>query len=318
MTPIEQFQGFGVAAAVSAALKTGLLSEIAKNPAEDGELARRLGLDPRAVSLVLDVLASLGLVRRDGARVVLGEVTEATARGPGGARLTLEMWGHVERFLQTGEPFVLMDQDPDARELAYRDVVADLAAMFEGPARELAAKLSTAPRRVLDVGCGSGVWGLAIAERHPDASVTGLDLPAVLETFRARARALSLSGRAHTLPGNMHDTTLPEAGFDLVVIANVIRLEPPPVAESLLRRLARAVAPGGSLVVVDALAGGTPAREHERRLYALHLGLRTRTGEVHRPEAVARWLTAAGLSDVTAIDFAEGRGGLGAMLARKP
>ncbi|MFO0630546.1 MAG: hypothetical protein U0325_33650 [Polyangiales bacterium] len=39
--------------------------------------------------------------------------------------------------------------------------------------------------------------------------------------------------------------------------------------------------------------------------------------EVHRPEAVARWLTAAGLSDVTAIDLAEGRGGLGALQARK-
>ena len=58
---------------------------------------------------------------------------------------------------------------------------------------------------VLDIGCGSGVWGLAFAERDPAVRVTGCDLPGVLESFQARAREVGLSDRTALLPGDIHD-----------------------------------------------------------------------------------------------------------------
>jgi 2-polyprenyl-3-methyl-5-hydroxy-6-metoxy-1,4-benzoquinol methylase len=311
---IEQF---GIAAAIAAAARTGLLAELTRGPTSDAELARRLGLDLRATSLVLDALQTLEVVRREGDRVEPGRALLAAAKVPGGYELTLNMWAHTEEFLRTGEPFILMDRSPAEREKVYRNIVGGLAALFEEPARELAARLPLRPAKILDVGCGSGVWSLALAERHPGAHVYGLDLPAVLENFKARAAALSLTDRAHTIPADMHESEIPAGAYDLVIIANVLRLETPDRAARIVQRFAAGVAPGGALLVIDALAGGTPERERGRAFYALHLGLRTKTGQVHSPATISGWLAQAGLSKITAVDIADGAGGVGGLLATR-
>lgn len=318
---IDPMELFAVASVMSATQETGLLHALLSGPRAAHEIAADLGLDSRAATLVLDALVTLGVAARE------GDAYDASPRlkplagpfGQAGAGMA-KLWGHLPAFLRTGEPFMRTDGTPAEREASYRTMVSWLARMVEAPARELAGKLGEAPSRVLDVGCGSGVWSLSIAERFPGTHVTGQDLPAVLESFLARAEALGLAGRAATIPGDMHAVTLPAGAFDLVVIANVLRLEPPERASALLARLATAVAPGGALLVVDALAGGTPERERARALYALNLALRTRGGQVHSPGEITAWLAAAGLGDVRAIDFDDGSvgpGALGALLARK-
>lgn len=307
----------GASAAIAAALRTGLLQQLASGRTTAAELAARCSLDPRATALVLDLLACEGLATRDGDGFAPGPVLVALGHGPGGYALSLGLWAHTETFLRTGEPYVAMDRAPAERETAYRDVVAGLAALFDAPARDLATRLELEPARILDVGCGSGVWSLAIAERTPGAHVTGLDLPAVLAHFEARARDRGLAGRIATIPGDMHASELPAAAFDLVVIANVLRLDPPDRAAALVRRIAGAVAPGGALLVVDALASGTPARELARAAYALHLGLRTREGQVHAPDTIRGWLADAGFSSTSAVDVASGAGAIGALLSHR-
>jgi hypothetical protein len=156
---------------------------------------------------------------------------------------------------------------------------------------------------------------LAIAQRHTAAHVTGLDLPAVLENFTARADALGLTDRVSRLPGDMHEVEIGAGRFDLAIIANVLRLETPERAAELVARVAKGVAPGGALVVVDALSDGTPDGALGLALYALHLGLRTRSGQVHSAEAISSWLARAGFPHVSPIKLSGGAGFVGALFA---
>ncbi|KAF2241609.1 S-adenosyl-L-methionine-dependent methyltransferase [Trematosphaeria pertusa] len=39
------------------------------------------------------------------------------------------------------------------------------------------------PQRVLDLGCGTGIWCIDIADEHPAAEVTGIDLSPIQPTF---------------------------------------------------------------------------------------------------------------------------------------
>ncbi len=250
---------FATASVLWTARETGLIRALHSGPRPAAAYADELGLDPRAAQLVLEALVTIDIARREGDRFEASPRLGPSRRPEWLASASLEsIWSHAPSFLRTGQPFTRMDGAPAEREASYAGTVAELGKLVEPIARELASKLPMTPARVLDVGCGSGVWSLSIAERFPEARVTGQDLPTVLDSFTARAASLGLTDRAATLPGDMHAVSLPTGTFDLVVIGNVLRLETPERARALLAKLATAVAPGGALLVVDALAGGTP------------------------------------------------------------
>ena len=137
----------------------------------------------------------------------------------------------------------------------------------------------------------------------------------------ARAAEMGVSGRVATIEGDMHIVAIPQGQWDLVVIANVLRLEPADRARALVARAAGALRPGGSLLVVDALASGNPAAEQARAVYALHLAMRTRSGRVHTASELSRWMQDAGCEPPREIRFdgvGMAAGALGALIAGKP
>jgi hypothetical protein len=84
----------------------------------------------------------------------------------------------------------------------------------------------------------------------------------------------------------------------------------------LLERLARALAPDGELVVVDALGGGTPEREAARALYRLHLSLRTAEGTVHDRPTIEEFVRRGGLHAADFIEVEAWPRSIGAIVAR--
>ena len=187
--------------------------------------------------------------------------------------------------------------------------------MWQDAAVRLADGLAGHGPRVLDVGCGAGTWSLELAARRTDVQVTGVDFAPVLDAFEGRARSLGLGSRVSVLPGNAHDVSLQAGVFDVAILGNLLRLEPVARAASLVTRAAACLAPGGQLVVVDALAHGSPTAERDRAVYALHLGMRSPEGAVHAPALVHQWLLDAGLRDPGWLDLGEGPGALAAIRA---
>ena len=47
---------------------------------------------------------------------------------------------------------------------------------YVGPIEEVLNAPSDRKRRVLDIGCGSGIWTIQIADDFPDVEVVGCDL----------------------------------------------------------------------------------------------------------------------------------------------
>jgi len=106
------------------------------------------------------------------------------------------------------------------------------------------------PRRILDLGCGTGSTTLLLKQAFPQAEVIGLDLsPYML------AVAAYKSDRAGQFPtwqqGNAEDTGLPAGNFDLVTATLLFHETPPAASQSILREAYRLLMPGGSLLVLD-------------------------------------------------------------------
>lgn len=110
------------------------------------------------------------------------------------------------------------------------------------PARDLLARVPlTAPRRVVDMGCGPGNSTELLVERFPEAEAIGLDSsPNMLAEARVR------------LPGVRFEAAdaaswVPEAGTDLVFANAIYQWVPEHLA--VFPRLVAALPPGGVLAV---------------------------------------------------------------------
>ncbi len=110
------------------------------------------------------------------------------------------------------------------------------------PAAELLARVRlTAPRLVVDLGCGPGNSTELLAHRFPDAEVVGIDTSdAMLEAARRRlpGRTFTKADAAQWVPDRAPDLIYANAALQWV-----------PDHASLLPRLFGLLAPGGSLAV---------------------------------------------------------------------
>jgi SAM-dependent methyltransferase len=109
--------------------------------------------------------------------------------------------------------------------------------------------LPAAPKRVLDLGTGTGLAAFVAARRFPEAEVVGVDLaPGMVEQARQRTPP-ELAERVRFEQGDAAKLPFEDAAFDLVQLANMI---------PFFDELARVTAPGGHLVLSFSAGPETP------------------------------------------------------------
>src|SRR3984893_4743629 len=122
------------------------------------------------------------------------------------------------------------------------------------PAAEFIARLTgtpdSKPSRVLNIAAGHGMFGITIARHNPNAQVTALDCPAVLEVAQQNAKRFGVADRYTVRPGSAFDADLGE-GYDYVLLTNILHHFDPPGCEKLLGRVHSALKPGGSAVTLE-------------------------------------------------------------------
>ena len=106
------------------------------------------------------------------------------------------------------------------------------------------------PRRILDLGCGTGSTTLMLKQAFPQAQVIGLDLsPYMLVMAEHKAKTAGLN--IQWCHGNAEETGFPEASFDLVTASLLFHETPPTAAKSILREGFRILTAGGEVLILD-------------------------------------------------------------------
>ncbi len=163
--------------------------------------------------------------------------------------------------------------------------------------------------RVLEVGCGHGLFSGYLARRAPGLEVLGVDIDAQKIAVAAAAEPLD-GGRLRFAVGA--SGSVPDGPWDAVVLVDVLYLLDEAGQRALLKSCAAVLAPGGVLVVKDmATRPRWKARWNalQEALSVRVLGITAGSPEFAfvDPDERARWLVAAGLRDVRMRRLDRGR-----------
>ncbi len=118
-------------------------------------------------------------------------------------------------------------------------------------------EVAPTPRRILDLGTGTGVVALALAERYPAAVVVGVDISGGMIDEARRKLSPELADRVSFEVGDAAALPFPDGDFDLVVLSNMI---------PFFDELARVTAPGAMLVLSYSRGDETPIYVPPERL----------------------------------------------------
>jgi SAM-dependent methyltransferase len=251
-----------------------------------GELVERIACRrPDRLRAWLGVGADVGELRRNGDRYrVVGIRGRALAAGDGlltaHYRSMLEYqvgpYAELDELLADEPGHGRGDLDRYADDIAQVSLAA--APFVSSMVRTTVAELR--PTRILDVGCGTGIYTRVALESDAGAQVDGIDLAEdVIQAARSDLDDAGLSSRAQLHVGDVRDW-LPVSGarFELVMLLNNIYYFDYRLRQDLYRQLGESLVEGGQLLVVTMTAPGSVAAAH------LHFMLCCQEGTASLPE----------------------------------
>jgi ubiquinone/menaquinone biosynthesis C-methylase UbiE len=134
----------------------------------------------------------------------------------------------------------------EAEFLTDKDAVRGHFNKFTRKAFEMLPKLDKP--RILDIGCGSGVATMELAELS-NGLITALDIdPVSIDSLARKIQAAGLSGRLKAITGSMFDMGFPEESFDVIWAEGSIQFVG---FERGLHEWSKLLKPGGCLAVHD-------------------------------------------------------------------
>ncbi|WP_424363167.1 methyltransferase [Methylocystis parvus] len=302
--------GFVYSQVLFACARLKLFEALAGGPLTVADIAARLDLSEEAARRLLDAAASLDLAeRRAGGRYGLGQLGAAFL----GNRAALSLVEHQPAlYNDLADPMALLRGEKRAA-LAdywpYSDLEQPKALGAEQVAPYSALMAASQPmvaqealdaydmsqhKRLMDVGGGEGVFLCAASERAKDLQLMLVDLPAVAERARARFEAAGVTARAEIHGRDFLRDELPK-GADVVTLIRIVHDQDDARALALLKNIRRAVEPGATLLIIEAMSGvkGAEPLDAYYGFYTLAMG----RGEPRRVEEIEALLRQAGFGE---------------------
>ncbi len=267
------------------------------------------GATTGATERLLDVLVSLGFLHKRGDVYANAPLAvRFLAKGsPDDARDALKHNLSLWRRWSTLTDAVRAGHAVGVPEMAERGddwTVPFIAAMHRGAAQRaplvVQAVGTEGVQRMLDVGGGSGAYSIAFARASATLRAEILDLPTVLPIAARHVVEAGLADRVATRPGDLRADEL-GSGYDLVLLSSICHMLGPDENRDLLSRAARALAPGGRVVVSDFVLDENGTAPRQAVLFSINMLVGTPSGRSYRESEYREFLGAAGLVGVERV-----------------
>ncbi len=308
-------RGFRPAKILMVATELGLFDHL-EEPRTATEVAAKVKADPRAVGILLNGLAAVGVVLKEGERFKNGEAAsrflvhgKEDYRGAiiRHMKHTWFGWTELSRTVVTGKApdrksEQWLDRNPWAEDDWMRDFIWGMHAIARDLAPQVAAKLHlSGVRHLLDLGGGPATYAITFAQANPQLKATAFDLPGPCEIARENIALHGLTDRVDTLAGNFLEDDI-GTGYDLIWASQILHSHDEAQCRLIIRKCVEALTSSGRLAIQDFFLNDDGYTPPEAALFSVHMLAVTPGGRSYKHREVSEWMVAAGLSTLQHIE----------------
>lgn len=312
VTP-ELFWDTMIAFQRSAILKTAveleIFTHIAKGQTTAGTIAEAAGAAERGIRIICDSLTVIGFLKKTGTEYSLTDSTatfldKSSPAYIGGAvefilspqqkRGFEDLTGAVRR----GGSAISGDasMDPES-EMWVTFARAMMPLMF--PTAQMVAEHvgfdADRKLKVLDIAAGHGIYGIAVAQKYPNAVVYGTDWGNVLTVAEENANKFGVADRYHTIPGNAFDTDF-GGDYDVILVPNFLHHFDPADNEKFIRKLHAALNDSGKVITAEFVPNEDRVSPPPAAMFAVVMLAATPAGDAYTYPELKQMFENAGFS----------------------
>jgi SAM-dependent methyltransferase len=305
LVPVAMLEGYApvYARAIVTATKLGMFDALGAEGRSATAVAERCGTNGRATEKLLNLLVTMRyLAYRDGTYRLAGHARRwLLADAPSSIRDVILMkeleWRWIDRlesFVEDGRPLdvhgTMSTDDWGAYQRGMRAQANPLA-----PVLARRVPVPAGATEMLDIGGSHGYFSVAICRRHAGLRATVLDLPQAVEHAAPLLEREGMGDRVVLRAGDALTDDLGDAVYDLILAFSLVHHFDDETNRQLVRKAARALRPGGYLVIGDAPRPPSPGKGGQQgAFFDLYFALTSESG-LWSFDEMRSWQVDAGL-----------------------
>ncbi len=293
-----------------AGVKLDLFTAIGGSQLTNEEIAQKLNVDKRGVTMLLNAFSAMNLlVKKD----------DKYSNTPASASFLskdspqyigyiimhhhqlMDSWLKLNRAVKTGTP-VRTRASYSSKEWR-ENFLMGMFNMAMNLAPRLVNIIDLSKRcRLLDLGGGPGTYAIHFCLKNPKLKATVYDLPTTRSFARQTIEKFGLTGRINFMGGNYVEESI-EGVYDVAWLSHVFHGQGPEDCQKIILKTVSALEPGGMIIIHDFILNNTMDGPLFPALFSLNMLLGTAHGQSYSEKHIMDMLASAGVKKIRRIPF---------------
>lgn len=298
--------------ALHAAVKLDVFTAIGDKELSGKEIARALNAEPRAMSMLLNAITALGLLKKN---------TDQYSNTPVSRKFLskdsedyvgyiimhhhnlADSWARLDLAVKTGEPTRTRTSFGD--ETVRKNFLMGMFNLAMNLAPRLAPHIDLAGRRrLLDLGGGPGTYAIQFCRNNPQLQAAVFDLPTTQSFAEDTIGKFKLSDRIRFISGDFVNDDIP-GKYDVVWLSHILHGESPQNCHKILQKALLVLEPGGMIIIHEFILNNTMDGPLHPALFSLNMLLGARGGQSYSEGQLMDMLKRVGVKQIRRIPLGE-------------
>ncbi|MFO7604824.1 MAG: methyltransferase [Desulfurivibrionaceae bacterium] len=300
--------GYWQSCALHAGVKLELFTALADQELGAPELAAQLGASERGLEILLNALAAMDLLVKEGTLYHNSPLAETyldrNKQNYVGHIIMhhhylVEGWSRLDEAVKSGKPVETGAGDEELERESFQMGMFNLAHAI---APAISESIDLAGRRhLLDLGGGPGTHAVFFCLANPKLRATVFDRAATKPFAAKISRRYGVTDRVAFAAGDFHTDPFP-GSYDVAWLSQILHSNTPIECEALIKKTAAVLEPGGLMLIHDFFLEEDMSGPLFPALFSINM-LINNYGRSYSEGETREMMQAAGLTDLKRLPF---------------